>query len=57
MTLSTSQPLGDAATEHMLSVFNQQRAAFNAQPYPDLDDRRRKLFQIKKQIINLFLLF
>ncbi|ENX36526.1 hypothetical protein F889_00240 [Acinetobacter colistiniresistens] len=52
MTLSTSQPFGDSATEHMLSVFKQQRAAFDAQPYLDLDDRRSKLLHIKKQIIR-----
>ncbi|ENX63116.1 MULTISPECIES: coniferyl aldehyde dehydrogenase [Acinetobacter] len=52
MTLSTSQTFSDPATEHMYSVFNQQRAAFDAQPYPDLDARRTKLLQIKKQIIR-----
>ncbi|EPF91797.1 aldehyde dehydrogenase [Acinetobacter gyllenbergii] len=52
MTLSTSQVFSDPATEHMHSVFKQQRAAFTAQPYPALDDRRRKLLQIKKQIIR-----
>jgi len=52
MTLSTSQAFSDPATEHMHSVFKQQRAAFTAQPYPALDDRRRKLLQIKKQIIR-----
>jgi coniferyl-aldehyde dehydrogenase len=29
---------------HMFSVFNQQNAAFQATPYPDLDSRRSKLF-------------
>ncbi|MCH7394869.1 coniferyl aldehyde dehydrogenase [Acinetobacter dispersus] len=52
MTLSTSQQFSDSATEHMYSVFKQQRAAFDAKPYPDLDDRRTKLLQIKKQIIR-----
>lgn len=52
MTLSTSQQFSDPATEHMYSVFKQQRAAFDAKPYPDLDDRRTKLLQIKKQIIR-----
>ncbi|MCH7314805.1 coniferyl aldehyde dehydrogenase [Acinetobacter sp. ANC 3882] len=52
MTLSTSQQFSDPATEHMYSVFNQQRAAFDVQPYPDLDDRRTKLLKIKKQIIR-----
>jgi len=40
MTLSTSQQFSDPATEHMYSVFKQQRAAFDAKPYPDPDDRR-----------------
>ncbi|MCH7385599.1 coniferyl aldehyde dehydrogenase [Acinetobacter dispersus] len=52
MTLSTSQQFSDPATEHMYSVFKQQRAAFDAKPYPDLDGRRTKLLQIKKQIIR-----
>lgn len=37
---------------HMFSVFNQQNAAFQATPYPDLDSRRSKLFKLKKQIIR-----
>ncbi|WP_151715065.1 coniferyl aldehyde dehydrogenase [Acinetobacter sp. TUM15071] len=52
MTLSTSQQFSDPASEHIYSVFNQQRAAFDTKPYPDLDDRRTKLLQIKKQIIR-----
>ncbi|MCU4641068.1 coniferyl aldehyde dehydrogenase [Acinetobacter courvalinii] len=52
MTLSTSHALADSATEHMYSVFKQQRRAFDATPYPELDDRRSKLVQIKKQIIR-----
>lgn len=52
MTLSTSQTLTDSATEQMYSVFKQQRSAFDAKPYPDLEERRNKLIQIKKQIIR-----
>ncbi|WP_343581504.1 coniferyl aldehyde dehydrogenase [Acinetobacter sp.] len=52
MTLSTSQTLTDSATEQMYSVFKQQRNAFDAKPYPDLEERRNKLIQIKKQIIR-----
>ncbi len=52
MTLSHSQELSDSATKHMHLVFAQQRAAFDANPYPDLDARRTKLFKLKKQIIR-----
>ncbi len=36
----------------MQRVFNQQREAFDANPYPYLDKRREKLSQIKNQIIR-----
>lgn len=39
-------------SESLQTIFNQQRTAFNAQPYPDLDSRRSKLFNLKKQIIR-----
>jgi len=52
MTLSHSQEFSDSATKHMHLVFTQQRAAFDANPYPDLDARRTKLFKLKKQIIR-----
>lgn len=52
MTLSHSQEFSDSATKHMRLVFAQQRAAFDAHPYPDLDARRTKLFKLKKQIIR-----
>lgn len=39
-------------SKSLQTIFNQQRAAFNAQPYPDLDSRRSKLFNLKKQIIR-----
>lgn len=40
------------ATDRMQLIFNQQRAAFDANPYPDLGKRREKLFHIKSQIIR-----
>ncbi|WDZ50567.1 coniferyl aldehyde dehydrogenase [Acinetobacter vivianii] len=52
MTLSSIQQFNDAASEHMHSIFSQQRDAFDANPYPDLEHRRTKIFQIKKQIIR-----
>lgn len=52
MRLSPPQEFGNTATEHMQLVFTQQRATFEAEPYPDLDSRRSKLFQLKKQIIR-----
>lgn len=39
-------------SKSLQTIFNQQRTAFNAQPYPDLDSRRSKLFNLKKQIIR-----
>jgi coniferyl-aldehyde dehydrogenase len=39
-------------SESLQTIFNQQRTAFNALPYPDLDSRRSKLFNLKKQIIR-----
>lgn len=36
----------------MQRIFNQQREAFDTNPYPDLDKRREKLSQIKNQIIR-----
>ncbi|MCH7336666.1 coniferyl aldehyde dehydrogenase [Acinetobacter sp. NIPH 2699] len=47
-----SQTSGQSADENMQAVFAKQSAAFNAQPYPDLDTRRSKLFNLKKQIIR-----
>ena len=41
-----------AESESLQTIFNQQRAAFNVLPYPDLDSRRSKLFNLKKQIIR-----
>ena len=40
-----------AESESLQTIFNQQRAAFNVLPYPDLDSRRSQLFNLKKQII------
>ncbi|KXZ64825.1 MULTISPECIES: coniferyl aldehyde dehydrogenase [Acinetobacter] len=40
------------STDRMQRVFNQQREAFDANPYPYLDKRREKLSQIKNQIIR-----
>lgn len=47
-----SQSSEHTAHEKMQTVFTQQCTAFDAQPYPDLDTRRSKLFNLKKQIIR-----
>ncbi|MBP7880456.1 coniferyl aldehyde dehydrogenase [Acinetobacter sp. NIPH 1852] len=47
-----SQSSEHTAHEKMQTIFTQQCAAFDAQPYPDLDTRRSKLFNLKKQIIR-----
>ncbi len=52
MNLYESQGHRDTAHEQLFNIFNQQRSAFNALPYPDLDSRRSKLFKLKKQIIR-----
>ncbi|WP_038342811.1 coniferyl aldehyde dehydrogenase [Acinetobacter sp. A47] len=52
MTLLQTQQFNDAASEHMHTVFRQQRAAFDATPYPDLEHRRSKISAIKKQVIR-----
>lgn len=41
-----------AQAEHMQHIFNLQCQAFSSAPYPDLDTRRDKLYQLKKQIIR-----
>ncbi|MCU4377632.1 coniferyl aldehyde dehydrogenase [Acinetobacter haemolyticus] len=52
MNQEHSQQSESPAHEHMYAIFAQQSAAFAAQPYPDLDTRRSKLFNLKKQIIR-----
>lgn len=52
MNQAHSQQSESPAHEHMYAIFAQQSAAFAAQPYPDLDTRRSKLFNLKKQIIR-----
>lgn len=52
MNQAHSQQSESPAHEHMYAIFAQQSAAFAAQPYLDLDTRRSKLFNLKKQIIR-----
>ncbi|ENX37609.1 coniferyl aldehyde dehydrogenase [Acinetobacter courvalinii] len=52
MSFLTSNQFLDSSSKYMHSVFNQQRTAFDANPYPDFEHRRTKIFQIKKQIIR-----
>lgn len=44
--------LHHSTNEQMQSIFNQQRTAFDASPYPDLATRKHKLQQLKQQIIR-----
>jgi hypothetical protein len=50
MNLYESQGHRDTAHEQLFNIFNQQRSAFNALPYPDLDSRRSKLFKLKSKL-------
>lgn len=52
MKFSNLQNDESSATEQMQLIFSQQRANFDAEPYPDLESRRTKLFKLKKQIIR-----
>ncbi|APR69572.1 coniferyl aldehyde dehydrogenase [Acinetobacter haemolyticus] len=52
MNQAHSQQSESPAHEQMQAIFAQQSAAFAAQPYLDLDTRRSKLFNLKKQIIR-----
>ncbi|NAR16781.1 aldehyde dehydrogenase family protein [Acinetobacter haemolyticus] len=52
MNYPHSQSTGQSSHENMQAIFAQQCAAFNTSPYPDLDTRRSKLFNLKKQIIR-----
>lgn len=52
MKFSNLQNDESSATEQMQLIFSQQQANFDAEPYPDLESRRTKLFKLKKQIIR-----
>lgn len=52
MKSSNLQNDESSATEQMQLIFSQQRSNFDAEPYPDLESRRTKLFKLKKQIIR-----
>ncbi|MEB6676404.1 coniferyl aldehyde dehydrogenase [Acinetobacter haemolyticus] len=52
MNQAHSQQSESPAHEQMQAIFAQQCAAFDAFPYPDLDTRRSKLINLKKQIIR-----
>lgn len=52
MKFSNLQNDESSATEQMQLIFSQQLANFDAEPYPDLESRRTKLFKLKKQIIR-----
>lgn len=52
MELSSTVENRHTATDEMQLIFEKQRIAFNAQPYPDYTNRRHKLIELKKQIIR-----
>ena len=48
MELSSTVENRHTATDEMQLIFEKQRIAFNAQPYPDYTNRRHKLIELKK---------
>lgn len=47
MELSSTVENRHTATDEMQLIFEKQRIAFNAQPYPDYTNRRHKLIELK----------